>query len=146
MWEGRGGNWLGPLGTDVIEMPAGPVVCRARTARLAPWPEVVRPSIAGDEKYRNVGGHFKGYVLDKQERPTFHYILDDVDIQEQPMPVLEADEIETDSAVHAVERKTPAKDLYFLAASGKKIEQKSPGVWRVDDGKLTITLKSADEA
>ena len=29
MWDGRGGQSLGPLGTDVINLPPGPVICSA---------------------------------------------------------------------------------------------------------------------
>ena len=111
--NGRGGNWLGPLGTDIIEMPPGPAF-----AALIPvfplWPELEMGR--RDEKYRNVGGHFKGYVLDKDERPTFHYILNDVDIHEQPLPVLKT------AAVldrKFTSDKEAANGLYFLAAKAR---------------------------
>ena len=132
MWEGRGGNWNGPMGTDIINMPDGPSFALLDSP-AAPWPKIVPTEHPpANEKYRNVGGHFKGYELDKQERPTFHYVLDDVDINEQPIPV----QGPTKSNLirrFTVSSKTPPKNLYFMAASGKKIEQKSPGVWIVDD-------------
>jgi hypothetical protein len=138
MWEGRGGNWLPPLGTDVIDFPAGPSFAFL-DSQNAPWPVIVEPERApATEKYRNVGGKFKGYELDKQERPTFHYVLKDVDIHEQPVPVLKATTSEL-IRKFKVESKTPVKDLYFLAAGGKTIEQKSPGVWVVDE-KLILKL------
>ena len=97
-----------------------------------------------DEKYRNVGGHFKGYELDKQERPTFHYILNDnIDIHEQPLPSLKSAKADLQRKF-TLSSKDPVKDLYFLAGEGRKIEQKSPGVWSIDDGKMTVTLSSAD--
>ena len=41
---------------------------------------------------RNPTAHFKGYVLDDKDRPTFEYVLDvpggEVRVQEQPVPVL----------------------------------------------------------
>jgi hypothetical protein len=97
-----------------------------------------------DEKFRNVGGHFKGYVLDKDERPTFHYILDDtIDIHEQPVPVFKSAKANLDRKFE-VTSKDPVKGLYFLAAQGKKIEQKSPGTWAIDGGKVTVTLNAKD--
>ena len=141
MWEGRGGNWLGPLGTDIIQMPPGPSFAILEHAD-APWP-VIEES-RRDEKYRNIGGHFKGYVLDKQERPTFQYVLNGIDIHEQPLPVLKSAKSDLDRKF-TLESKEPVQNLYFLAAAGKAITAKSPGVWDVDGGKLTVTLKSADK-
>jgi cytochrome c2 len=141
MWEGRGGKWLGPLGTDILQMPPGPAFAVLEHPD-SPWPELEMGR--RDEKFRNVGGHFKGYVLDKQERPTFHYILNDIDIQEQPMPVLKTAKAEL-VRKFTISGKGPAEGLYFMAASGKSIEQKSPGVWDVDGGKLTVALSPADK-
>jgi len=142
MWEGRGGNWLGPLGADVIDMPPGPAFAILEHAD-APWPKVPGPVV--DDKNRNIGGHFKGYVLDKEERPTFHYILDQiVDIHEQPLPVLKPTKAELDRKFELA-AKGPVAGLYFIAASGHKIEPKSPGVWVVDDGRLIVTLSPADK-
>jgi hypothetical protein len=138
MWEGRGGNWLGPLGTDVIDFPQGPSFAFLESLGAA-WPKIVEPEKSpAPETYRNVGGHFKGYELDKQERPTFHYVLKDVDIHEQPVPVLTATSAELIRRFN-VAAKAPVKNLYFMAGAGEKIEQKSPGVWVVD-GKVTLKL------
>src|SRR6185437_6747547 len=64
MWEGRGGQWLGPLGTDLIKMPPGPSFAFLEHPD-SPWPNIPEPVI--DDKFRNIGGQFKGYELDKQE-------------------------------------------------------------------------------
>ena len=130
---------MGPLGTDVIDMPAGPAFAILEKPDSA-WPELEEGH--RDEKFRNVGGHFKGYVLDKQERPTFHYILNDVDIQEQPLPILRTAKGDL-IRKFALTAKEPVSGLYFLAADGKKIEEKSPGVWSIDDGKQTVALSPA---
>jgi copper chaperone CopZ len=39
-------------------------------------------------KERNIGGHFKGYELDKQDRPIFHYVLGGIDVYEQPLAAI----------------------------------------------------------
>ena len=132
-WEGRGGQHLSPLGHDLLKLPSGPAIAILNSPN-DPWP-VIHP---GD---RHVGGKFKGYVLDKQERPTFHYILkDNLDIQEQPLPHLTANGPELIRSFH-VSAKEPVQNAYLLAAEGSKIESKGPNDWLVD-GKLTITLKS----
>ena len=141
MWEGRGGQALGPLGTDVIDLPPGPSFAILQS-QTSPWPKIGEPVV--DERYRNVGGRFKGYLLDKDERPTFNYVLNDsISISEQPIPVLKqrsADLIRK----FTVQSKQPVSGLYFEAAAGKLIEQKSPGVWVVD-GKMTVKLDPADK-
>jgi mono/diheme cytochrome c family protein len=141
MWDGRGGRWNGPLGHDILPMPPGPAFALLEHGD-SPWPQLEMGR--SDEKFRNVGGHFKGYVLDKNERPTFHYILNDtIDIQEQPLPVLKSAKPNLDRKF-TVSSKEAVKGLYFLAAQGKKIDQKTPGVWAIDDGKTTVTLTAKD--
>lgn len=130
MWDGRGGQALGPLGTDVINLPPGPSFA-VLPAADSPWP-------APKANERNLGGKFKGYVLDKDDRPIFRYLLDGVQIEEQPMP-----ELKTGGAVlvrkfHLVSKDAP-QGLYFLAASGASIDAKSPGEWLVD-AKLTVHI------
>lgn len=141
MWEGRGGRWNPPLGHDILPMPEGPAFAVLEHAD-SPWPELEMGR--KDEKFRNVGGHFKGYVLDKDERPTFHYVLNDtIDIHEQPVPVFKTAQANLDRKFE-VTSKDRVKGLYFLASEGKKIEPKSPGVWAIDGGKVTVTLTAKD--
>jgi mono/diheme cytochrome c family protein len=123
-WDGRGGRSLGPLGTDILHMPDGPAF--AVLAKPSdPWPKVLP-----DE--RNIGGQFKGYVLDKDERPAFHYILDDMLIEEQPIPLVEK-KASLLRKFHLTSQQN-VTGLYFVAASGEKIEQmRSPGLWTVGD-------------
>ena len=126
-WEGRGGRALAPLGNDLIKMPQGPSFATLASDN-DPWPKI-------EPDRRNVGGQFKGFVLDTKERPTFHYVLNGVDIQEQPLPDLQ-------TAANLLRKfhltsTTPPAGFSFLAASGEKIEEKSPGVYLVD-GKLTV--------
>ncbi len=122
-WDGRGGKALGPLGADILHMPDGPAFA-VLASPAAEWPKVV----PGE---RNIGGQYKGYVLDKLERPAFHYILNDVLIEEQPIPEV-AKSVSLVRKFHLT-AKQPVAGMYFLAASGPKIESKSPGVWSVGD-------------
>lgn len=140
MWEGRGGSHLGPLGTDVINLPPGPSFAVLGSADAAwPMPKEMTPKADyRSQVERNLGGHFKGYILDKDERPTFHYILNDIDILEQPMPLLKTGGANL-LRKFQLSSKQPVKDLYFLAAQGAQIAVKSPGEWVVD-GKMTIHL------
>jgi hypothetical protein len=136
MWEGRGGSALGPLGIDVINLPPGPSFAVLSDSG-GEWP-------IAKAKQRNVGGEFKGYVLDKEMRPAFRYVLKGVEVRESPVPLLKP------GGASLVRRfqlasKSDVAGLHFLAASGKKIEPKSAGEWTVDD-KLTIRLTAGGSA
>jgi mono/diheme cytochrome c family protein len=130
-WDGRGGGHLSPMGTDIITMPAGPSFAILASPQ-APWPT------AKDRNDRNIGGQFHGYKLDKDGRPTFMYTLDGVSIEEQPLPLLQSGGAQLIRRFHLFAQSAP-NNLYFLAATGQKIEQKPDGSWLIDD-KLTLKL------
>jgi mono/diheme cytochrome c family protein len=136
MWEGRGGSALGPLGIDVINLPPGPAFAVLADSG-AEWP-------APRAKQRDVGGDFKGYVLDKEMRPAFRYVLNGVEVRESPVPLLKPGGA---SLVRRFEltSKSDVAGLHFLAASGKQIEPTSAGAWKVDD-KLTVRLTAGASA
>lgn len=131
IWEKRGGTFAAPLGSDLLPMPPGPAFAFLASPSGA-WP-------VPKEGERNIGGHFKGYVLDKQQRPTFRYELEGVEIREQPLPL--------PGKIAGLSRQfhlsAPAaaegKELYFLAASGRSIKAGSLGVWIVDEH-LTVRI------
>lgn len=132
MWEGRGGAAFGPLGKDVINLPPGPSFAMLETPD-SPWPETT------DRKQRDVGGQFKGYRLDKQRQPIFHYRIGEIDIEEQPMPVLREGGVVLVRKFRITGKPPAAGELYFLAAAAGKMQEQSPGAWRVDD-RLTVRI------
>ncbi len=79
-----------------------------------------------------------GYELDAQNRPIFHYSLNDVDVREQPLPHLRQGSTGLIRQFRLAAG-GEAKGWYLLAAAGKKIEPKGPGEWLVDD-KLLVRL------
>ncbi len=129
MWKDRGGHHNGPLGTDIIEFPAGPALAVLEKADT-PWPT------QKDRWDRNIGGKFHGYRLDKDRRPIFLYQLGDTQIEEQPLPVVGVGSAE-------LERKFTltgeAKNLYLIAGGGVNIESIGSGVYKID-GKMTVKI------
>ncbi len=81
MWEGRGGKQLPPLGTDVLDLPAGPSF-----ATLAALP--TRVAAAGQEGPRRRRA-VPGYLLDKLKQPIFCYETHGVTVQEKDFPSCE---------------------------------------------------------
>ena len=75
-WQGRAGQFFGPYGTDVLNLPTGPAFAVLDDID-SPWPATGRYD-------RNVGGRFLGYRLDDLGRPALRYRLGDVLIEETP--------------------------------------------------------------
>src|SRR5262249_44744260 len=61
-WTDRGSGFEGPLGDNVVKLPAGPTFAVLEKGDTA-WPK------SGREE----GQKFKGFKLNKEERPTFLY-------------------------------------------------------------------------
>lgn len=132
-WNGRAGKFNGPLGTDVINMPAGPAFAILKNSTEA-WPAVAKND-------RNKGGDFRGYRLDEELRPIFVYDLGGWRIEEQPLPELKAGGAVLTRKLNLRAAGSKAATLYFLAAAGK-ISKEPDGSYLVDD-KLSIKLKTS---
>jgi mono/diheme cytochrome c family protein len=124
----RGGAFFDPLGTDVLNLPAGPSFAVLADAN-ALWP-IPKP---GDR----AAGAFRGYRTDKSGQITFLYRVGEVDIEESPVAVLRKN-----GAVlvrkFTLKGNAPA-GLTFSAAAGNSIESSEPGVWKID-GSLTVRI------
>lgn len=123
--SGRTQKFLGPLGSDVLDMPTGPAFSFLE-APQSTWPQP-------EHTTRNMGGKFKGYVLDKEtDRPTFRYRLETVSVEETPIPIIQPGgailkrqfKLTADSA---------ASGLHFLAAEGEQVEQLTNNRFKVGD-------------
>jgi mono/diheme cytochrome c family protein len=137
MWEGRGGSANGPLGTDVLNLPPGPAIA-VLGSPSAPWP---RPK---DRNDRDVGGKFLGYRVDKLGQPIFRYRVGEVEVEEQPLPLLRENGVAMVRRFSlAAKGKAPA-DVYCLLAAGAKVEAGSGSEeWKVDD-KVRVRLNGSD--
>jgi hypothetical protein len=131
--SGRTDTFLGPLGEDVLSMPPGPAFA-VLESRSAPWP-------AAKREERNIGGRFRGYILDKQRRPVFRYTLGGVDIREQPLPVVQPGGAILVRQFELRAESGAAPHLYFLGAVGRQIEPMADGSYLVD-GQMTVRLES----
>lgn len=120
-WTDRGVGFEGPLGDNIVAMPAGLPFARLDKAE-SPWPEV---------KASQTGWRFLGYTLDPQDRPTFRYGSDSVTVMDMFVPVSGA----KDPSLRRQINITGAREgLSFRVASGKAIESLPDGWFRVDGG------------
>jgi len=127
---GRGAGFEGPLGYNVVKMPAGPPLALLPNAS-EPWPKVTGKA---------AGYRMQGYELDEQRRPTFKYRFKDIEVTDKAVAVpgdLEASlrRTLTFRADHSVD------DLWFRAWVGEAIDAKPDGSFLVD-GKVALTFSA----
>jgi hypothetical protein len=84
-WTDRGSGYEPPAGDNVLRLHTGAPFAKLASAEAA-WP--------GDDA-RKLGWRFKGYELDKQERPTFRYALGDIAVADYPTPAVKGKELAT---------------------------------------------------
>jgi len=125
--SGRGAGFEGPLGYNMVEMPAG-----APFAQLdqpdSPW-----PSGTG----RDAGYQMLGYQLDQKRRPTFRYSAHGVRIEDFPEAV--PGELEAFLRRTLTLSANPSPEgFWFRAWRGSRVERKDDGFEL--DGKVRMTF------
>lgn len=121
--SGRTDTFNGPLGKDVVDMPAGPAFA-VLASQSDPWPTAGMTD-------RNIGGSFKGYRLDPAGRPTFRYELAGALVEEQVQPVLRPGGANVVRKFKVTAR-SDVKNLYLLAGEGKSVDHTSTRDWIID--------------
>ena len=134
-WQGRAGQFFGPYGTDVLNLPTGPAFAVLDDID-SPWPATGRHD-------RNVGGRFLGYRLDRSGRPSLRYRLGDVVIEETPTPLPGAGGADLARRFRLAAGPAP-RPLFLLLAEGAEIVPGPAGAWSVD-GTLDVSLASGED-
>lgn len=119
-WDGRGEGFEGPLGDNVLHLPAGVPFAVLDSPEQA-WP-------AAPAKAQGYG--FLGYRLTADDRPTFLYSVRGVRVEDFPSPV-PGQEVALRRRLKFTSAAEPA-NLFFRAAAGDKIEPLADGWFRVD--------------
>jgi hypothetical protein len=132
-WAGRGEGFQGPLGDNVLGLPAGPSVARLATGSDA-WPS--KPA-------RELGYVFRGYRLVEAGRPTFLYDLGPLHVVDTPAPVAsrEAPALRRTLTLTAA---NPPQDVWIRAAVADKIEAGERG-WYTVDGEWKVRIEGRAE-
>ena len=134
-WQGRAGQFFGPYGTDVLNLPTGPAFAVLDDID-SPWPATGRYD-------RNVGGRFLGYRLDDLGRPALRYRLGDVLIEETPTPLPGAGGANLVRRFRLATGPAP-RPLFLLLAEGEEIVPGPERTWSVD-GTLDVSLASDED-
>jgi hypothetical protein len=132
-WTNRGEGFEPPLGDNILNLPAGPTF-----AVLAkdddPWP--AKPA-------KDLGYRFGGYRLSKDQRPTFKYAFQGIEIEDEPNAVA-GKGAPTIRRTLTLDAKSPPERLWFRAAVGSKIEPAGKGDYRIN-GEWTIRIEATGE-
>jgi hypothetical protein len=131
-WNGRGQGYQPPAGDAVINLPEG-VAIAALASSDSDWPQA---------EYRTKDLRFRGYFLDKMQRPTFKYERGDVTVEDTPMPIAGASEdgAGTIKRVIKLKAKDAPKNLYFRVAQGS-FEKKGQSF---EGDELAISVKGGE--
>jgi cytochrome c2 len=127
---GRGEGFEGPLGYNVVKMPAGPPLA------VLSSPSDAWPAVTG----RTAGYRMRGYQLDAKRRPTFKFSFDSIQIEDKPVALpgeLEAFFRRT----LTLQAESPKDNLWFRAWVGDQIESRPNGTY-LADGKIELKLSS----
>ena len=134
-WQGRAGEFFGPYGTNVLNLPAGPAFAVLDDID-SPWP-------ATGPYDRNVGGRFLGYRLDDRGRPSLRYRLGDIVIEETPTPLPGGGGADLVRRFRLAAGGAP-RPLFLLLAEGEEIVPGAERTWSVD-GTLDVSLASDED-
>jgi mono/diheme cytochrome c family protein len=110
-WTGRGEGFQGPLGDNVLALPAGPSLT-ILPDEAAEWPRL---------KAKERGDKFKGYRLAEAGRPVFLYDVGSVHVEDFPEAV-SGGEVPSLRRTIDLTSDQPAPGLTLRAATGRKIE------------------------
>ncbi|MGN7988311.1 3-keto-disaccharide hydrolase [Pedobacter sp. 22226] len=125
MWDGRGNGTSRPLGS-ITRFTKKPVLAIAKLANdQAAW----IADTAG------TGFRTKGYIMDKQDRPEFKYIINGAQVTDA-IKVMENGQ----GLTREITINKPSKDLYFLLATASNIEEAGKGLYLIDDKAYYIQL------
>ena len=125
-------DFKGPLGKDIINLPAGPSVA-VLSSESATWPGL------GDKRARHIGGQFKGYRLNDKREPIFTYIQQGVTVNEYTAPKL-APGGSTLLRRFDLSAKAPPDGVYVLAADGADLKEVEPGVWSMNNNGSAVKV------
>ncbi len=130
-WTDRGSGFEGPLGDNVLHLPAGVGFAVLKREEEA-WPE---------RSAREMGYKFQGYHTTDDQRPTFLYSVGGARVEDFPTAVAnkEAPSIRRELTLTA---DGPMENLWFRAAVGDRIEPAGEGWYRVN-GEWKLRIESA---
>jgi len=132
--SGRGDGFEGPLGYNVIKMPAGPPFALLADSG-SEWPE-----IAGKRAHYQM----HGYRLDEKRRPAFLYSFGNIQVEDYPVAIPG----DLEGSLHrtlTLQSTQPVTNLWFRAWVGSNIQTENDASFLMD-GKTKVKIDLAGGA
>ena len=133
VWRSQGHGRVRPLGSDLIQFAPGPDLHDADS----PWTV---------NEGRPPQHQFKGYSLDKKQRPKFNYQFADISVEDYSVDILDPSKrpfIRRTLTLRSAS--SNPKDVVFKAATGKTITLEGNDVFLVDNA-LRIRVDQNNKA
>lgn len=118
VWRSQGHGRVRPLSREVLSFPPGPEL----DDETSPW--VV-------DEGRPPKHQFKGYFLDDQDRPTFLYRFEDIEVEDYVIDTKNETGKTVLQRTLTLNSKNDRPNLVFRIASGESIRQDAGGWFRV---------------
>ncbi len=129
-WTGRGQGFEAPGGERIMGINRG-IPFAILESQTTAWPKKV------DDKLKPL---FKGYELDKQQQPTFHYRFGPLKMTDTPLPSSEG--FHRTIVIEVPSPGMPEKQLYFRALSGGPIATTGERIFTFDQELLVNVTAS----
>jgi len=126
MWRQRGESQLMVPNGALIELADGPTIAKLETSDSI-WPD----SLNSDQL------HIQGYVLNRDRRPTFKYVLEQIAVEDFIEPEMDG-KILTRTIRYTNPEKTSG--LYARIAAAEKIEDFGEGVYLINQGQFYVKV------
>jgi hypothetical protein len=120
-WNDRGAGYLGPLGDNVLQLPAGPDFA-ALAGEGDTWPK--------EKTAKSLGQKFLGYRTTDDDRPTFLYEVAGARIEDFPTGIAGTPNPGLRRTL-TIKPGPSTKKLYYRAAVNPRIEAKPDGWFSV---------------
>ncbi|MEX2028746.1 MAG: family 16 glycoside hydrolase [Candidatus Curtissbacteria bacterium] len=126
MWRQRGESQLMIPNGALVELVSGPTIARLDN-KNSPWPDSLSSDLL----------HIKGYFLNRDRRPTFKYVHEQIAVEDFFEP-----EMDGKILTRTISYINPQKisGLYARIISAEKIEDFGEGVYHINQGQLYVKL------
>jgi hypothetical protein len=126
MWRGRGQSQLMVPNGALIELSDGPAIAKLEM-NTSPWPD----SLGIDEV------EIQGYTLDRNRRPTFKYILEQIPIEDSFAPEMDG---KTLSRTISYSNPQKSSGMWARIISAETIDDIGDGVFYINQGQFYVKL------
>ncbi len=126
MWRQRGESQLMLPTGALVELASGPFLAKLGNSNSA-WPDSISSDVF----------QIQGYTLDRDRRPTFNYVLEQITVEDFLEPEMDGKFL-TRTISYTNPKKTP--DVWARIIAADKIDDLGEGIYLVNEGQYYVKL------